>query len=150
MLFISACAATKTTVAKYKTKVETLTITDIVQLDTTIFIPAEKASLFIPVEKVDFKSLENPKVFTQKKGSANITVTVDRLGITATAKCDSIAKQLQFYKTKITALTKLDSKSEIKEEIKKGYSFLELIFYITAFSIVSFVAAYLLKTFKII
>jgi hypothetical protein len=150
LVFITACGGTKKTVTETKNKVETLTVTETVKLDTTIFIPAEKASLFIPFEKLKLNSSEGSKGFTQKKGRATVHVKVDSSGITATANCDSIAKQLQFYKTKITEMSKLVSEIKAKEEIKKGYNFLQLFLYVTAFSIVSLVAGYLIKTFKII
>ena len=149
LVFITACAGTKKTVTETKTKVETLTVTETVKLDTTIFIPAEKASLFIPFEKIN-AGFVAPEVHTQRQGRANVTVRIDSSGITATANCDSIAKQLQFYKIKSTALTKAFSEATTKEEIKKGYNFLQLFLYVTAFSIVSLVAGYLIKTFKII
>jgi hypothetical protein len=150
IIFFTACAVTKTTETKTKTKVETLTVTETVKLDTTIFIPAEKASLFIPIEKLQLSSSKDFKFFTQKHGKATINVKVDSLGITTTANCDSISKQLQFYKNKVTAFTNSNSEVIAVEEIKKGFSFLQLMLYVTAFSIVSFVAGYLIKTFKII
>lgn len=149
LVFITACAGSKNTTTEIKTKVETFKVTETVQLDTTIFIPAEKASLFISFEKIN-TGFVTPEVHTQTQGRAKVTVNIDSLGVTAFADCESIEKQLQFYKTKISEMSKLVSEIKKKEEIKKGYNFLQLCLYVTAFSIVSFVAGYLLKTFKII
>jgi hypothetical protein len=149
-VFISACAGTKITETKTKKKVETLTTITEHKLDTTIFIPGEKASLFIPFEKLKLDSSEDSKVFTQKQGRATVNIKIDSSGITSTASCDSIAKKLDFYKKEVKRLRLEDTESQVKATEKKGYSLLELILYITAFSIVSFVAGYLIKTFKII
>jgi hypothetical protein len=150
IILFAACAGTKTTVTKTKVAEVTKTVTESIRLDTTIIIAAQKASLFIPIEKFRFNIPEKPKVFIQEKGRSKVIVKIDSTGITAISNCDSIAQQLQFYKKKITALTTKKSETVVKEKIKKGYSFLELLLYVTAFSIVSFVAGYLIKTFKII
>lgn len=150
ILFFSACAGTKTTVTETREKVETLTITNEVKLDTTIFIPGEKVSLFIPIEKATIKSFEKPKVFTQKKGRASVTVKIDSTGITATSNCDSIAKKLNYYR-KLTKQLRLEvTDTKITATKKKGYSLIELILYMTATGVVCFAAAYILKSFKIL
>ena len=142
------CKSTKKTVTSSREKVQTLTITNEIKLDTTIFIPGEKVSLFIPIEKVKIDA--TPTIFKQKSGRATVTVQIDSTGITATSSCDSIAQQLQFYK-KLTKELRLEIKdTKLTKTEKKGFGFLELILYITAFAIVSFVAGYLIKTFKII
>ena len=150
IILFTACAVTKTTETKTKTKIETLTVTETVKLDTTIFIPAEKASLFIPVQKLKLNSSKDSKFFTQQKGRSKVTVKIDSLGITATSNCDSIAKKLDFYKKEIKQLKLEVTDTQVKTTEKKGFSLLELMLYVTAFAIVSFVAGYLIKTFKII
>jgi hypothetical protein len=145
IILFAACAGTKTTVTKTKVAEVTKTVTESIKLDTTLIIAAQKASLFIPIEKFSYQIPAEPKFFTQAKGRSKVIVKIDSTGITAISNCDSIAQQLQFYKKKITALTTKKTETVVKEKIKKGYSLFELILYITAFSIVSFVAAYLLK-----
>jgi subtilase family serine protease len=144
------CKSTKKTVTSSREKVQTLTITNEIKLDTTIFIPGEKVSLFIPIEKANKFSQVNPKVYTQKNGRATVSVKIDSTGITATSSCDSIAQQLQFYKKQVKELKLLVKDAKVAQTEKKGFSFFQLILYITAFAIVSFVAGYLIKTFKII
>lgn len=150
ILMLTGCAGTKTTVTKTKQKVETVTEFTERKLDTTILIPEEKVSLFIPKESIKNKGSVKPKIYTQKKGRATVTVRIDTLGVTASSNCDSIAKKLDYYEKafKQIRLESKDTKTKVKE--KKGYTLFELILYITAVAIVSFVAGYLLKTFKII
>jgi hypothetical protein len=152
IVIFTSCAGTKKTVTETKQKVETLTEITEKKLDTTIFIPGEKVSIKIPFQefKIDSFKTTKPKVFTKINGRARITVKIDSTGIKATSNCDSIAKQLDFYQKefKQLRLKVTDTKTKVTE--KKGYSLFDLILFITAFSIVSFVAGYLLKTFKII
>lgn len=151
IVLFSACAGTKTTVTKTRTKVEALQVTDIVKLDTTIVIPKASATLKITRSTITEKLQEKkPVVFKQQKGRARVTVKIDSTGITATSNCDSIAKKLDYYKKTIKELRLEIKDTEVKEKVKKGYSLLELLLYITAVAIVSFVAGYLLKKFKII
>ena len=151
LVLFSACAGSKKVVTETKEKVRTLTITNEVKLDTTIFIPEEKVSLFIPIKEVKQKLKEKkPVVFTQNKGRARVTVQIDSLGIKATSNCDSIAQKLNFYKKSIQEMTKIVREIKSKKTEKKGYSFFELILYIIATAVVLFAAAYLLKTFKLL
>lgn len=144
----TACKSTKKVVTNSKVETKTVKTTDIVKLDTTIFIPEEKVSLFIPIEKSKIKNSVSPKVYTQTKGRATVTVKIDSTGTTTTASCDSIVKELNYYKIKVKEMTDVISETKTKEETKKGFSFFELLLYITAVAIVSFVAGYLLKTVK--
>lgn len=146
----TTCKSTQKVVSTQKVETKTVKTTDIVKLDTTIVIPAEKVSLFIPVEKAPTKRSVTPKVYTRKQGRATVTVKVDSTGTTTTASCDSIVKELNYYKIKVKEMSNIVSEIKTKEETKKGFSFFELILYITAVAIVSFVAGYLLRTFKII
>ena len=114
-------------------------------MDTTIFIPKENTDLFIPIKRAEFKSYIKPKVYTQKKGRARVTVKLDSTGITATSSCDSIAKTISFYKKQVT-----ESRQEVNDlkttvTKKTGYSRLELILYMIASSIFSFLASYFIK-----
>lgn len=147
-----ACKSSKKVVTESKKSVETFKITETEKLDTTIVIPGEKVSISIPFSalKIDTSSLKlpNPKVFTKSSGRSTVTVKIDGKGITATSNCDSISQQLNFYKVKVKEMSKLVSENKAKEETKKGYSFLQLLFYITVVAIVSFAAGYLIKTFK--
>jgi nitrate reductase NapE component len=160
MLFLSvllfaftSCKSTKKVITETKTAIETSKITDIVKLDTTIIIPAEKVDLFIPIEKI-FKedgALKNQTLKqVQRKGRAKVTVKIDSTGITATSNCDSIAQKLNYYKTRITELTKTNIEAKTKRVEKKGFSFLEVILYLLAVAIVAFVAGYLTRSLKII
>jgi hypothetical protein len=153
ILIFSACAGSKTTVIETKSKVETVTEITEKKLDTTVFIPAEKASLFIPIkeiEKAKSKSSEQPKVFTQENGRAKVTVKIDSSGVTATSNCDSIAQRLQFYEKLFKELKKEDTDTKTKVKEKTGYNLLQLILYMLATAIVTAVSVYFLKTLKII
>lgn len=147
VIFIS-CAGSKKVVTEKKEKITTVTEFTERKLDTSIFIPGEKVSIHIPIEKAQIKSYVSPKVYTQKKGRASVTVKIDSTGIEATSNCDSIAKRLNYYEKvfKEFQTQSIDIKNKVTE--KKGFSFFELLLYITAVAIVSFVAGYLLKTFK--
>lgn len=147
-----ACKSSKKVVTESKKSVENIKITETEKLDTTIVIPGEKVSISIPFKefKTDTFKLPKPKVFTKSSGRSTVTVKIDAAGITATSNCDSIAKQLGFYKVKVKEMSKLVSETKAKQKIKKGFSFLQLLLYITVVAIVSFAAGYLLKTFKII
>lgn len=149
-IFLVGCAGTKKVVTKTREKVKTLTTISEVKLDTIIFIPGEKVSITIPIENATIKGNESPKVFTQKKGKATVTVKIDSTGITAIANCDSIVKKLNYYKKLTKQLETKVKNTAVTETIKKGYNLFDLILYITAFSIVSFVAGYLIKKLKII
>ncbi|MCI2229580.1 hypothetical protein MC378_10410 [Polaribacter sp. MSW13] len=148
ILLFSACKSIDKTVTETKKKEVTYTELITKKSDSTIFIPGDKVDLFIPIENTTIKSNESPKVFTQKKGRATVKVKIDSTGITAASNCDSIAKQLSFYEQKFTEKKIVDTAIKTTKTEKKGYSFLELILYITAVAIVSFVAGYLLKSLK--
>ncbi len=149
ILFITACSGTKTVVTETKQKVQTLTVTDEIKMDTTIFIPGEKALLKIPLKEV-IKVKPTPRIFTKKVGRSTVTVKIDSSGITATSNCDSIAKKLHYYKKRVKQLQFETTEVKTTKTEKKGYNLLELILYMLATGIVSFTTAYLLKTFKIL
>ncbi len=119
------------------------------KLDTTIFIPAEKSSLLIPIERIK-RGFVKPKIYTQRKGRSKVTVKIDSTGITATSNCDSIAKQFEFYKQTIKELRKEVNEIKITKSEKKGYNTLQLILYMLVASITSIIATYFLTKFKII
>ena len=150
ILFLSACAGTQTTVTETKKKVETVTEIVTKKIDTTVFVPAESNSLFIPIKETTVKKGEAPKVFTQKSGRVRTTVTIDSLGIKATSNCDSLALKINYYEQTLKQLKKENSELKSTTIQKKGYTLTELILYIIAALSVGFVAAILLKTFKII
>ena len=148
-LFI-ACSGSKKVVIESKTKTQTVTVVDEIKLDTTIVIPKQQVSLFVPIAKAKFKSYVNPKVYKQTKGIATVVVKLDSTGITAISNCDSIAQKLSFYKKRVKQMSSVVAEVKKTEKVKKGFNLFDLVLYITAFSIVSFVAGYLIKTFKII
>jgi hypothetical protein len=150
VLIFTACAGSKTTVIETKQKVETVTEITEKKLDTTIVIPGEKVSLFIPIESINTKGSVKPKMYIQKKGRAAVTVKIDSTGIEATSNCDSIAKRLDYYEKTFKQFRKEAKDTKTKVTEKKGYSKLELILYMIATAVVSFTAAYLLKTFKLL
>lgn len=147
VLFV-ACSGSKKVIIDSKTQTQTVTVIDEIKLDTTFVIPKQQVSLFVPVAKAKFKSYVNPKVYKQTKGTATVVVKIDSTGITATSNCDSIAKKLNFYKKKVKQVSSVVTEVKKTEKVKKGISLFNLVLYITAFSIVSFVAGYLTKTFK--
>ena len=150
ILLFSSCAGSKKVVTETKAQLQTLTTLTEIKMDTTLFIPQEKVSLFIPIEQAQIKGYVNPKVYTQRKGRTTVTIKIDSTGIMATSTCDSIIKKVQYYKKQIKELRLELKDTQVTQTEKKGYNLFELILYIVAFSMVSFVAAYLLKTFKII
>lgn len=155
VLIFTACAGSKTNVTTIKNKVETITEITEKKLDTTIFIPGDTAELFIPFsEIIDDKGNVKPealqKQFQKNKGRANVNAKIDSTGIKISSKCDSIAERLQFYEKKFKEHKQQTTDTQKKESEKKGFTLLELSLYMLATAVVSFAAAYLLKTFKII
>ena len=163
-LFLSACAGTKKTVTETKEKITTSKVTETVKLDTVISIAAETSKLKIDIDQFEKlfevkKSVSGkdssivvskPTTFTQKIGRSTVTVKIDSTGITATSNCDSIAKSVDIYKQTIKQLRLQVTDTKIEDTKKRGYSGFELFLYILATAAVSFTAAYLLKSFKII
>lgn len=149
ILIFTACAGSKTTVTETKQKVDTVTEVTERKLDTLIVIPKDSVSLFIPIKELKLENKTEPKVFTQKSGRSKVTVKIDSSGIKAISNCDSIAQRLDYYEKTFKQIRResLDTKTQIKE--KKGYSKLELILHMIATAVVSFAAAYLIKTFKL-
>ena len=85
-----------------------------------------------------------------KVGNATVTVTKDSLGITATANCDDVEAELQFYIKRVAQLEKREKDTKITETKKRGYTFFDVLLYILTTAVIAFVAGYLTKTLNII
>lgn len=142
------CASKKTTTSETKEVVKTHTVTEEIKLDTTLFIPGEKATLFIPNSDLILPENTKQKVFTKQSGRASVTAKIGAKGINVSANCDSIAKQLSFYKKKVTQYQVAETETKTKEKEKKGYTFFELILYLIAVAITAFVAGYFTHKLK--
>lgn len=150
-----ACKSLKKTIETSAKDIKTFEKSVVTYIDTTVFIPKEKAKVM--VSKKDLKDFYlndsipgtlKVKTFTQTKGRATIKVVVAKNGLEATSNCDSILQAFKFYKKDTQKLEIDNSKTSITKEEKKGYSFLNLLFYIIATCVVSFTAGYLFKTLK--
>lgn len=148
LVFFFGCASSKKTTSESKEVTKTLTFTEETKLDTIVFIPAEKASLFIPINRLKVSENTEPKVFTKQNGRATITAKLDATGINITGSCDSIAKQLSIYKKRVKQYQFSEKELKSKEKEKKGYTFFQLLLSLIAVAITAFVAGYFTQKFK--
>lgn len=155
--FVTSCRTSRQVVQKNETLQETVRELVVAYKDTTLFTPASKTQLKIPIGLLQFNDPLNgnklafkPQTFYQKNGNATVKMRVAYDTITVLAKCDSLALVAKIKEQYRSELKNSQETSDNQDTRTKGVPVLKAILFIVLAFIAGFGVAFILKTFKII
>lgn len=150
-----SCKSSKKVIQTASTNTKVVQKHTVSYKDTVFHVPKVSTKLRLSLQQIaaiqnqmDTALIKTPVVFTNNTGRAKVNLEIYKDSLVAITECDSLALVAKIKAELRQEYSSSDNKQDSETNIKRGYSFFDLISYCFVVLTVGFVTGYLVKTFK--